>query len=128
MKHRINKLGEAVRNVGAKLSLAAVLIHASVAQAALPKVDLTQDASGGKNIGDVANNVGGGVDSLNSLALAIAAFAGLIITILSAYTIYKAGKEEREKPTSAVVGIIVGGLMLAIPTIMWLSRNTIIGT
>ncbi|ANN80818.1 DUF6750 family protein [Bordetella flabilis] len=127
MQHRANILGRIAQNAHTKLLLIAVSFHATVAQAALTRVDLTQDASGGKTLTNVAENGGNILDSVNSLMLAIAAFIGLIITIMSAYTIWKAAKDEREKPTSAIVGIFIGGLMLAVPTIMWISRNSLLG-
>lgn len=127
MKPQLQTLLRIARNARAKALLAAVLLHAGLAQAALPKVDLTQDAAGGKTLSDTAEKAGGILDSAASVGLALAAFIGFIITFMSAYTIYKAGKDEREKPTSAIIGIFVGGLLLAIPMIMWLTRNSLFG-
>jgi len=127
MKHQIHRLGRIAQSSRAKLLLAAISLHAVAAQAALPRVDLTQNAAGGKTLTTVAENTGRILESGVSLGMAIAAFIGLIVTVMSIYTIWKAAKDEREKPISAIIGIFVGGLMLAIPTIMWISRNSLIG-
>lgn len=110
-----------------KALLFAVSLHAATAHAQLRSIDLSQDQSGGKDLIDVAQNMGRATDSGISLALIIFGFVGLIVTALSVYTIYKAGKDEREKPVGAIIGIFVGALMLAIPAVMWMTRNTVIG-
>jgi len=120
-------MGRVAQSAYTKLLVSALSLYASTAHAAMQRVDLTQDAASGKNLSDVAENAGGLLDSGVSLVMALAAFVGLVITVMSAYTIWKAGKDEREKPTSAIIGFFVGGAMLAIPAIMWLSRNSLFG-
>ena len=124
MQTQLRKLGQTIYHAPAKILLAVTVLHTGLVQAALPKIDLTQDASGGKTLSDTAENAGNVIDSAVSLGMAIAALIGAILTIVSLYVIYKAGKDEREKPTSAIIGIFVGGAMLAIPMIMWLSKNS----
>lgn len=124
MQTQLRKLGQTIQQAPAKILFSATLLHASLAQAALPKIDLTQDAAGGKTLSNTAENAGGIIDSGVSLGMAIVALIGFVLTGTSLYTIWKASKDEREKPTSAIIGIFVGGAMLAIPTIMWLSKNS----
>ncbi|WP_323025696.1 DUF6750 family protein [Castellaniella sp.] len=121
----LRKLGQTLKSAPAQILFTVTMLHAGLAQAALPKIDLTQDAAGGKDLNDTAANAGGLVDSGISLSILIAGLIGVILTIVSLYTIWKAGKDEREKPTSAIIGIVVGGALLAITTIMWLSRNSL---
>ena len=50
-----------------------------------------------------------------------------VVVAISLYTLWKASKEEREKPRSAVVGLFIGGAMAAVGTIMWIMKNTVVG-
>lgn len=111
-----------------KLLLCSASLYASATHAqSLSTIDLTRDQSGGKNLQNAMEQSGSLIGTGSSFVLLVWAFIGLIVTSMSVYTIYKASKEEREKPTSAVVGIFVGGALLAIPTIMWMARNSMFG-
>ena len=102
MNSHFTTMGRVAQSAYTKLLVSALSLYASTAHAAMQRVDLTQDAASGKNLSDVAENAGGLLDSGVSLVMALAAFVGLVITVMSAYTIWKAGKDEREKPTSAM--------------------------
>ena len=52
---------------------------------------------------------------------------GFVVVAISLYTLWKASKDEREKPLSAIVGLFIGGAMAAVGTIMWMMRNTVTG-
>ena len=127
MKQHLQALKNLTNRTGATMALTAVGLYSAVANAQLRKVDLSQDASGGKDLNDTMNKAGTVLDNSTSLLLLGAALVGAIITMVSLYTIYKAGKDEREKPVSAVIGVFVGGAFLAVPIIMWLVRNSFFG-
>lgn len=124
MKRHLQSLKNLTNRTGASLALTAVGLYTTAAHAQLKKVDLSQDAAGGKDLNDTMAKAGTVLDTSTSLLLLGAALVGAIITLVSLYTIYKAGKDEREKPVSAVIGIFVGGAFLAVPIIMWLTRNS----
>lgn len=109
-----------------KLALLAASLYTTATQSqSLSSIDLTRDQSGGKTLQHAMESGGSLIGTGTSFTLLVLAFVGLIVTAMSIYTIYKASKEEREKPVSAIVGVFVGGALLAIPTIMWMSRNSI---
>jgi len=96
---------------------------------ALDNTDLTQDKSGGKTIATAAQNVDNTRQILTSVLLGAFALVGAIIVGLSLLALRRASNDEgREKPVGAVVGLVIGGLMVAVPAIMWMVRNSIIGT
>jgi hypothetical protein len=50
---------------------------------------------------------------------------GVIIFCLSLYGLYKAGKEERENPKGAFIGLVVGAAMTIATLLLGYTRNTI---
>lgn len=88
--------------------------------------DLTTNIAGTKNFSDVADNVDKVSQVTATLLIQLIAVAGLIIVWSSLHTLYKASKDEREKPTSALVGLIVGGLMVSIAEVVWIMKNSLI--
>lgn len=117
-----------LKTARSKLLVLSAPLYATAAQAqSLSSIDLTKDQSGGKNLQAAMQQGGSLIGTGTSFVLLVLAFIGLIVTAMSIYTIYKASKEEREKPTSAIIGVFVGGALLAIPTIMWMARNSIFG-
>lgn len=111
---------------GAVATLATCTLLPGVAQA-LNKTDLTQDTSNGKKIADVATNVDDAAQVIATLVIQLVSLGGFVVVAISLYTLWRASKDEREKPMSAVVGLFIGGAMAAVGTIMWIMRNTIVG-
>ena len=95
---------------------------------ALNKIDLTQDASGGKSFDDIATNLDDASQTGAALIIQLVAVGGYVVVALSLYGLYKASKDEREKPLPALVGLFIGGAMAAVGTILWVMKNTVIGT
>lgn len=94
---------------------------------AINKTDLTQDTSGGKKFDDIAANIDGAAQTGATLILQLTALFGFVVVAISLYTLWKASKDEREKPLSAFVGLFIGGAMAGVPAIMWMMKNTIVG-
>lgn len=94
---------------------------------ALNKTDLTQDKSGGKKFQDVAANLDDAAQTGASLFIQIVSIGGFVVVAISLYTLWKASKDEREKPMSAIVGLFIGGAMAAVGTIMWIMKTTVVG-
>ena len=59
-----------------------------------------------------------------------AALVGLVIIAVSLYTLWKSSDDPSHKNTStgALVGLVAGGLLIAVPEIMWIIYNTILGS
>jgi len=100
----------------------------SPASFALANTDLTQDTSGGKTISTVATNIDNTRQIGTTVVLGIFTLVGVLMVAGSLISLHKAAKDEREKPTSAVVGLAVGSCLTAVSVIMWLVRNSVIGT
>ena len=98
-----------------------------MAQTAISKTDLTQDISGGKKFDDIAGNIDDAAQTGASLLIQLVSIGGFVVVAISLYTLWKASKDEREKPLSAIVGLFIGGAMAAVGTIMWMMRNTVTG-
>lgn len=128
MKRFINSAQTALNNTALKLNfaLASMFISAS-ASAQVNQIDLTKDTSNGKKIGDVMNNVNVASQQGASLLIQLCALAGFVVVAISLYTLWKASKDEREKPMSAVVGLFIGGAMAGVGSIMWIMKNTVTG-
>ena len=94
---------------------------------AISKTDLTQDISGGKKFDDIAGNIDQAAQTGASLLIQLVSIGGFVVVAISLYTLWKASKDEREKPLSAIVGLFIGGAMAAVGTIMWMMRNTVTG-
>lgn len=105
-----------------------LLLSGTYARADLKPYDLTKDQSGGKTYKDVANNVNDATSLSAALFLNIIGFAGYILIGLCLWKLHTASKNEHEKPLSAFIGLIVGGLMAAVGTIAWVIRNTVVGS
>lgn len=94
---------------------------------AISKTDLTQDMSGGKKFDDIASNIDDAAQTGASLMIQLVALGGFVVVAISLYTLWKASKDEREKPLAAIVGLFIGGAMAGVGTIMWMMRNTVTG-
>lgn len=128
MKRFINSAHTALNNTAMKINAAlASMIISSSASAQMNQVDLTKDTSNGKKIGDVMNNVNVASQQGASLLIQLCALGGFVVVAISLYTLWKASKDEREKPLSAVVGLFIGGAMAGVGSIMWIMKNTVTG-
>ena len=94
---------------------------------AISKTDLTQDMSGGKKFDDIAGNIDDAGQTGATLLIGLVSIGGFVVVAISLYTLWRASKDEREKPLSAIVGLFIGGAMAGVGTIMWMMRNTVTG-
>lgn len=92
---------------------------------ALQSTDATQDSSGGKNFNSVATNIDTARQVGTTVILGVFALVGIIMAGMSILALHRASKEEREKPTGAVVGLIAGGAMTMVSMIVWIVHNTL---
>ena len=128
MKATIVKLAETARfKAMMAYSFIIALLCGYLPAHAISKTDLTQDISGGKKFDDIAGNIDGAAQTGASLLIQLVSIGGFVVVAISLYTLWKASKDEREKPLSAIVGLFIGGAMAAVGTIMWMMRNTVTG-
>lgn len=98
----------------------------SPSASALNRVNLTENTAGNQNLETVAANLDGAGQTMASLFINLVTIFGFVVVAMSIYTLWKASKDEREKPMPAIVGLFVGGAMAAVGTIMWIMKNTIV--
>jgi len=119
-----------LKSINSKLSTALIFSSALIysnASLALDKLDLTQDASGGKNIQDVMNTQDDNFGYGAAMAVVIFCFIGLILIGGGIHVIVKAGKDgAREKPMGGIISIIGGGALFSIAVIAGIIRNSIV--
>lgn len=109
------------------LSMLALLSSALPAHA-ISKTDLTQDMSGGKKFEDMAENIDNAGQVGATLIIGLVSIGGFVVVAISLYTLWRASKDEREKPLSAIVGLFIGGAMAGVGVVMWMMRNMVTGT
>ncbi len=95
---------------------------------AITKQDLSKDTAGGKKFDAVASNLDNASQTMAALLIQFVSVGGFVVVAISLFQLYKASKDEREKPMSAIVGLFIGGAMAAVGTIMWIMTNTVIAT
>lgn len=95
---------------------------------AISKTDLTQDQAGGKKFEDMAENIDNAGQVGATLIIGLVSIGGFVVVAISLYTLWRASKDERERPLSAIVGLFIGGAMAGVGVVMWMMRNTVVGT
>lgn len=129
---QLTTIGDKVREAGiwfearkhvAIMSLAALVAQMEADAAVVNQGSWVQGQQTQKKFTDLADTLTETADTGASLFFNLIAIFGFVLIALGLYQLYKASKDEREKPMSAVVGIIVGGLMSGAGVIAWAIRN-----
>lgn len=81
-------------------------------------------------LGAVGQNLAGAADDVAALIIILAGVMGAIVMLASLYTLWKSTRDDtgKERPIGAVIGMIVGGLLIGVPKIIWMFYNTIMAT
>jgi hypothetical protein len=82
-----------------------------------------------KNFNDVSANINSGLTTFKSLAIGFAAVAGTVLIANSLFNLYKASKDpsHQVKPIAGIVGLVIGGLLVAVSAVVGISSNSVVG-
>lgn len=116
-----------ISNLYWKAVVGAVLaVEAASAMAQLKLNDMGGTTGAGSNdLSALATKSGSTMQYFADLAVIVFAFIGVLIFGISVFGLYKAGKEDRESPKGAFVGLIVGAALTAVTLLLGLTRNTL---
>ncbi len=128
MKQTVNTIRSCYLNIVTRLIVLMTGILTGSSALAISKTDLTQDTAGGKTASNIFENVDNTAQEGATLLISLVSIGGFVVVAISLFTLWKASKDEREKPLSAIVGLFIGGAMAGVGTIMWIMRNTVIGS
>lgn len=81
--------------------------------------------AGTKNLTDLTVRGAETAQSFVNLVLIVFCFIGVFIFALSLVGLYKAGKEDRESPKGAIIGLVIGGCLTAVTVLLGYTRNTL---
>lgn len=84
-------------------------------------------AAGGVTLGSVGTNAGNNATGLTSGALLIAGFVGVVMVII-AFVKGRSAKQQGEGIGSYVAMAALGALLLAVPTVISIINNSVIGS
>ncbi len=107
----LQTLKSAYNNIVMRLTMLMMGVIAAPSAFAISKTDLTQDTAGGKTFSNIAENIDNTAQEGATLLISLVSIGGFVVVAISLYTLWKASKDEREKPMSAIVGLFIGGLM-----------------
>lgn len=77
----------------------------------------------------VATNVEETGKTIGQTIITLVTIGGFVIVAISLYSLWKASKDQgRESYGGAIIGLIVGGAMSVVGTLMWAFGTTLIGS
>lgn len=121
------KVIQLIRDAYLKLLVFVGTFYVSTAAMAVEKFNPGDNLAGNRNFGTVAASIDDTAQLGAGLIQQLLAIGGFIIIAISLYQLYKASKDEREKPGSAIVGMVIGALMTGAGVILWMIRNSLLG-
>lgn len=88
-------------------------------------LNYANQAAGNRTMSNFFANAGNTTSQGVNFLLVIFTAIGLGLVGFSLYGLYKASKDERETPKSAIWGLVIGGCLTAVTTIAFFVRNTV---
>lgn len=127
----VKKTMATAKNTTYKVSAAAVAYIAYSNQAfAQTQQTGQQGPVNAQNFQQVAGNVTSSLNTFSTLATTFAAVAGLVLVANSLFNLYKASKDpsHQVKPMSGIIGLVIGGLLVAVGTVVSISKTSVVGS
>lgn len=113
-----------------KIATAVTTACLTLAEAQAGSISITDfkstSGANGRKVDDMLGNGATTMQHVLDFVFMVFTLVGIILVGVSLYTLYQVSKEEgREKPKSAIVGLIVGGALTAVGLITGYIANTI---